>query len=58
MALIDELLAAHAPPPGLSEARPVRRLAVVTCMDARIDVRTVLGLTLGGAHIIRNAGVG
>jgi carbonic anhydrase len=25
-------------------------------MDARIDVRTVLGLTLGDAHIIRNAG--
>src|SRR5215213_2692180 len=36
--------------------RPGRRLAVVTCMDARIDVFAVLGLHLGEAHVIRNAG--
>src|SRR6202042_524243 len=37
------------PPPG-------RHLAVLTCMDARIDVFAVLGLHLGEAHVIRNAG--
>jgi carbonic anhydrase len=31
-------------------------VAVVTCMDARIDVFAVLGLHLGEAHVIRNAG--
>ena len=36
--------------------KPGRRLAVVTCMDARIDVFAVLGLHLGEAHVIRNAG--
>ena len=38
------------------DARPGRHLAVVTCMDARIDVFAVLGLHLGEAHVIRNAG--
>src|SRR5216110_844067 len=38
------------------DPRPSRRLAVVTCMDARIDVFAVLGLHLGEAHVIRNAG--
>jgi carbonic anhydrase len=36
--------------------RPGRRLAVVTCMDARIDVFAVLGLHLGDALVLRNAG--
>jgi carbonic anhydrase len=36
--------------------RPGQRLAVVTCMDARIDVFAVLGLHLGEANVIRNAG--
>ena len=40
----------------LDDARPRRRLAVVTCMDVRIDVLAVLGLHLGDAHVIRNAG--
>ena len=31
-------------------------LAVVTCMDARIDVEDALGLRVGDAHVIRNAG--
>lgn len=39
-----------------STARPRLRLAVVTCMDARIDVFRILGLTDGDAHILRNAG--
>ncbi len=37
--------------------RPTRlRLAVVTCMDCRLNVSKLLGLELGDAHIIRNAG--
>lgn len=35
---------------------PARRLAVVTCMDARLDPLRFLGLKEGDAHIIRNAG--
>src|SRR3954466_12842403 len=41
---------------NVADARPGRHLAVVTCMDARIDVFAVLGLHLGEAHVIRNAG--
>ena len=36
--------------------RPRRKLAVLACMDARIDVFSLLGLERGDAHIIRNAG--
>lgn len=35
---------------------PAKHLAIVTCMDARIDVVAQLGLKEGDAHIIRNAG--
>jgi len=38
------------------DARPVQRVAVVACMDARLDVLTALGLQLGDCHTIRNAG--
>ncbi len=41
--------------PGLSTP-PSRRVAVVACMDARLDVYRLLGLGLGEAHVIRNAG--
>jgi len=41
---------------GITDAEPGRHLAVVTCMDARIDVFAALGLDLGDAHVIRNAG--
>ena len=40
---------------GLS-AIPSRHLAIVTCMDARIDPQRALGLELGAAHVLRNAG--
>jgi len=40
----------------VGDARPSLRLAVVTCMDARIDVLAAFGLHLGEAHVIRNAG--
>jgi carbonic anhydrase len=37
-------------------AEPAKKVAVVSCMDARIDVHAALGLGLGDAHVIRNAG--
>jgi carbonic anhydrase len=36
--------------------RPSRGLAIVTCMDSRIDAFTSLGLELGDAHVLRTAG--
>ncbi|WP_225848372.1 carbonic anhydrase [Streptomyces sp. HPF1205] len=41
--------------PGM-DARPVLQVAVVACMDARIDLHKALGLELGDCHTIRNAG--
>ena len=35
---------------------PARKVAVVTCMDARLHPEQFLGLNLGDAHVIRNAG--
>jgi carbonic anhydrase len=57
----DELLAANAAYAegftlGGYPARPVRRFAVVTCMDARLDPVAILGLSPGDAHVLRNAG--
>jgi len=60
MTQIERLLAANeayaAARANVADARPSRRLAVVTCMDVRIDVLAALGLHLGEAHVIRNAG--
>ena len=45
---------------GLAErhldVRPSKQLAIVTCMDSRLDVFAALGLGDGEAHILRNAG--
>ncbi|MEV6160456.1 carbonic anhydrase [Streptomyces sp. NPDC052052] len=41
--------------PGM-DAKPVLRVAVVACMDARLDLHDALGLSLGDCHTIRNAG--
>jgi carbonic anhydrase len=41
--------------PGLSP-RPQRKVAVLSCMDTRIDLFPMLGIERGDAHIIRNAG--
>lgn len=41
--------------PGM-DARPVLRVAVVACMDARLDLHAALGLELGDCHTVRNAG--
>jgi carbonic anhydrase len=61
MDVIDELLAAnrrHADslPARHLDVRPSRRLAIVTCMDSRLDVFAALGLGDGEAHVLRNAG--
>ena len=60
MTEVNRLLAANqayaAARANVADPRPSRRLAVVTCMDARIDVFAALGLHLGEAHVIRNAG--
>jgi carbonic anhydrase len=36
--------------------RPARHLAIVACMDSRMDIFQMLGLAHGDAHVIRNAG--
>ena len=61
MGAIDELLAnseafAAALPTRHLDVRPSRRLAIVACMDSRLDVFAALGLRDGEAHILRNAG--
>jgi len=57
---IDELLAsarAHeADFRGMRAVVPARHVAIVTCMDSRIDNFAIFGLDSGEAHIIRNAG--
>ena len=61
MSAIDDLLennrayAAEFDHGDLAKAR-ARKVAVVTCMDARVDVHRILGLGVGEAHVIRNAG--
>ena len=60
MSVIDEVLAANEIYARTHELRkltprPERKLAVLTCMDTRLSIRT-LGLKTGDAHIIRNAG--
>lgn len=56
----DELLANNARyAAGFEEHLPVaprRQLAVVACMDSRMDIFEILGLEHGEAHVIRNAG--
>jgi len=36
--------------------RPAKGVAIVSCMDARINVESLFGLRTGDAHVIRNAG--
>jgi carbonic anhydrase len=61
MTTIDELLAnngayADGVEPRHIDLSPTRRLAIVTCMDSRLDVFAALGLVDGDAHVLRNAG--
>lgn len=60
MSVIDEVLAANEVYSRTHELRrltprPARKLAILTCMDTRLSIRT-MGLNTGDAHIIRNAG--
>jgi carbonic anhydrase len=61
MSVTDEVLANNARyaaefrDPGLPSP-PAKGLAVIACMDARLDVNRILGLQEGDAHVIRNAG--
>jgi carbonic anhydrase len=61
MSVIDELIAnnegfAASLPDKHLDLHPSRRLAIVTCMDSRLDVFAALGLRDGEAHVLRNAG--
>ncbi len=61
MAVIDELVEANTQyarsfQKGGLPMPPKRKVAIVTCMDARILPSRVLGLEEGDAHVIRNAG--
>jgi carbonic anhydrase len=61
MDVIDELLAnnrefAASLPTQHLDVRPRRRIAIVTCMDSRLDVFAALALRGGEAHVLRNAG--
>ena len=60
MSVIDEILEANEIYARTHELRrltprPERRIAILTCMDTRLSIRT-LGLRTGDAHVIRNAG--
>jgi carbonic anhydrase len=59
--VVDQLLEnnrafADGRPVAHQDVEPRRRLAVVTCMDSRLDVFAALGLETGEAHVMRNAG--
>jgi carbonic anhydrase len=61
MSVIDELVAnnesfAASLPTTHLDVHPSRGLAVVTCMDSRLDVFAALGLGDGEAHVLRNGG--
>jgi len=61
MGVVDELLAnnrgfAGSLPDEHLDVHPSRQLAIVTCMDSRLDVFAALGLAGGEAHVLRNAG--
>jgi carbonic anhydrase len=59
-AAIDDLLSANRRYvrdfPGARAVQPALHLAVVTCMDSRLDLFGALGLAIGDAHLIRNGG--
>lgn len=60
MSAIDHLLHANekyvATVPGPRPLRPKLRLAIISCMDSRLDLFGALGLEIGDAHLMRNAG--
>src|SRR6478735_2442931 len=61
MSVFDEMLAHNAGYAqhfdlGHLQTPPVRKLVILTCMDSRMDLEQLLGLQVGDAHMIRNAG--
>lgn len=61
MSATDELLANNAAyAAGFDQdglpLSPARKIAVLACMDSRLNVFEALGLRIGDAHVIRNAG--
>ena len=60
--ILDELLAANKfyaekfGAKGDLQAAPIKKFAILTCMDARLDPAKFAGLSEGDAHVIRNAG--
>src|ERR1700709_1222604 len=60
MSVTDEFLSANKSYADTFEGPlplpPAKQVAVVACMDARLDPQAVLGLDEGDAHVIRNAG--
>jgi len=61
VSVFDEMLAHNADYAkrfdlGHLETPPVRKLVILTCMDSRMDLEQLLGLHVGDAHMIRNAG--
>lgn len=61
MSAIDALLERHrvfvtGHEPMELATEPRLRLAIVSCMDSRLDIFAALGLQIGEAHVIRNAG--
>jgi len=60
MSEVDRMLAANEEWaqrfPGSKDVRPARKVAIVSCMDSRMPLFQMLGLEVGDAHVIRNAG--
>lgn len=61
MSVIDDYLAKNASyaagfSKGTLRARPAKPIAIIACMDARLETGALLGLVEGDAHVIRNAG--
>ena len=58
--MIDELLTRNKEYaegfPGPAPGAPALHMAVVACMDSRLDVHGALGLKIGDAHVMRNGG--
>src|SRR5437868_8849626 len=58
--MIDELLTRNKQYaqtfPGPAPVTPALHIAVVACMDSRLDVHGALGLRVGDAHVMRNGG--
>ena len=46
----------HFPGDGTLPVAPGKKMTVIACMDSRLDIFGLLGLAIGDAHVIRNAG--